>query len=399
MHGAGAAAQPARERAGDAADHQVARDEHAPARAGGDLDGPFQRGPARGGPRRDRPPSGAPQRHARAQPRLAGGEVHVAAGGAARGEPRAQPAGDRAGAARVRDAHDRRPAGTDAGGRDDQPHPRAGACGAGGSINAAAQPAAATTTTTSMASSAPPTARPKRAVMSRRRGGVDGARASRHGTNGLPARARGGRDRPGDGSQPVVSDALAAGRLAVHMRDEPPASAAGAGAGAGRRVAVVAVEREERYWYPDDGSIVWVAGYTPVDPDSGRYLARNAVALSGRGLIVAGVAGARRFHDDVLQGDAVSPGRRLILRREPANEHDANAIAVLAAGGAQAGWVPREVAAHVAPGLDAGEPWAAVVLRERRASPRDPRSGLTMLLAPAAAIELRERPAGGEKGA
>jgi hypothetical protein len=42
--------------------------------------------------------------------------------------------------------------------------------------------------------------------------------------------------------------------------------------------------------------------------------------------------------------------------------------------------------------LDAGESRAAVVLREHRASPRDPRSGLTMLLAPAAAIELREHP-------
>jgi hypothetical protein len=31
------------------------------------------------------------------------------------------------------------------------------------------------------------------------------------------------------------------------------------------------------------------------------------------------------------------------------------------------------------------------VLRERRASPRDPRSGLTMLLAPGPAIALRER--------
>jgi len=30
--------------------------------------------------------------------------------------------------------------------------------------------------------------------------------------------------------------------------------------------------------------------------------------------------------------------------------------------------------------MDAGEPWSAVVLRERRASPRDPRTGLTMLL-------------------
>jgi hypothetical protein len=31
-----------------------------------------------------------------------------------------------------------------------------------------------------------------------------------------------------------------------------------------------------------------------------------------------------------------------------------------------------------------------VVLRERRVSPRDPRTGLTMLLAPASSIELRE---------
>jgi hypothetical protein len=171
---------------------------------------------------------------------------------------------------------------------------------------------------------------------------------------------------------------------------------AGDGAG-GRRVAVLAVEREERYWYPDDGSIVWVAGYRPVDPQSGRYLARDAPALADRGLLVAGVAGAGRFHDAALQAEAVSPGRALILRRDPDNEHDANAIAVLAVDGAQVGWVPREVAARIAPELDAGEPWAAVVLRERRASPRDPRSGLTMLLAAADAIELRERPAGGEK--
>jgi hypothetical protein len=163
------------------------------------------------------------------------------------------------------------------------------------------------------------------------------------------------------------------------------------GGAGGLRVVDVAVERDERYWYPDDGGIVWVAGYTPVDPESGRYLARDAPELAARGLIVAGLAGAARFHDDVLQSAAVSPGAALTLRREPDNEHDANAIAVLTAGGEQAGWVPREVAAAVAPGLDAGEAWSAVVLRERRASPREPRSGLTMLLAPAGALALRER--------
>ncbi|HEV2775588.1 MAG TPA: HIRAN domain-containing protein [Solirubrobacteraceae bacterium] len=169
--------------------------------------------------------------------------------------------------------------------------------------------------------------------------------------------------------------------------------------GAGRlRVADVAVEREERYWYPDDGAIVWVAGYTPIDPDSGRFLGRDAPQLAARGLIVAGVAGAR-FHDDVLQSDALAPGTPLTLRREPGNEHDANAIAVLTAAGAQAGWVPREVAARVAPALDEGRRWAAVVLRERRDSPRAPRHGLTMLLAPAEAIGLRERTADGGAGA
>jgi hypothetical protein len=60
-------------------------------------------------------------------------------------------------------------------------------------------------------------------------------------------------------------------------------------------------------------------------------------------------------------------------------------------GGAQLGWVPRELAAELAPELDAGTAWSAVVLRERRASPRDPRTGVTMLLARAPTVELRAR--------
>ncbi len=155
------------------------------------------------------------------------------------------------------------------------------------------------------------------------------------------------------------------------------------------RVADVAVAFEERYWYPDDGTVIWVAGYTIVDTKSGRYMARDAPELAARGLHVAGVAGAAAFHDPALQSEAVSPGAPLALRRDAGNPHDANAIAVDLPGGEQLGWVPRDVAASVAGSLDAGEPWAAVVLRERRASPRDPRSGVTMLLARAEAIELR----------
>jgi hypothetical protein len=149
---------------------------------------------------------------------------------------------------------------------------------------------------------------------------------------------------------------------------------------------VVQAVFEERYWYPDDGGQVWIAGYTPVDV-TGRYLARDAPELAARGLHVAGVAGAR-FQAAALDTDAAAPGRPLELRRDPGNEHDPNAVMVLA-GGEQLGWVPRELAAEIAPQLDRGAMWSAVVLREHRASPRDPRTGLTMLLAPDAGIELR----------
>lgn len=150
---------------------------------------------------------------------------------------------------------------------------------------------------------------------------------------------------------------------------------------------------EERYWYPEDGGQVWLAGYQLVEPESGRYLARDAPELAALGLRVAGVAGASRHHGEALSAESAAPGYPLDLRRDPGNEHDPNAIAVHAGGGEQLGWVPREIAAELAPELDAGKPWSAVVLREQRPSPRDPRSGLTMLLAPAAELRLRARAA------
>jgi hypothetical protein len=149
----------------------------------------------------------------------------------------------------------------------------------------------------------------------------------------------------------------------------------------------VDVEYDERYWYPDDGGQVWLVGYQLVDSATGRYLARDAPELAEKGLRVAGVAGARQHHAEALESADIAPGAQLELRRDPGNEHDANAIQVRA--GDQVGWVPRELAEELAPQLDAGRPWSAVVLREHRRSPRDPRHGLTMLLAPADTVELR----------
>ncbi|MGH2839193.1 MAG: HIRAN domain-containing protein [Solirubrobacteraceae bacterium] len=154
-------------------------------------------------------------------------------------------------------------------------------------------------------------------------------------------------------------------------------------------VVTVDVSFEERYWYPDDGAIVWLAGYQLVDPITGAFVARDAAVLADAGLRVAGVAGAARHHAEALQSQEAAPGSTLALRRDAANAHDPNAIAVHVAGGEQIGWVPRSLAEELAPALDDGVAWSAIALRERRASPREPRDGLTMLLARASAIELK----------
>jgi HIRAN domain len=147
----------------------------------------------------------------------------------------------------------------------------------------------------------------------------------------------------------------------------------------------VRAEPQERYWYPDDGGQVWVAGYQLLDED-GRYMGREAARALG--LYVTGVAGAERFHFDALQADDAAPGSALRLVRDPENAFDANAVAVETAGGVRLGFVGREPAAELAPRLDAGEQLSAIVLREQRASPRDPRSGVTMLVAQGPTLEL-----------
>jgi hypothetical protein len=98
--------------------------------------------------------------------------------------------------------------------------------------------------------------------------------------------------------------------------------------------------------------------------------------------------GGAQHRANALDAAPAGPGAPLELRRDPANEHDPNAIEVLA-GGVVIGFVPRDLASALARELDAGERWSAVVLRERRDSPRDPRTGVTMLLAPDSGIELR----------
>ena len=141
---------------------------------------------------------------------------------------------------------------------------------------------------------------------------------------------------------------------------------------------IVEVEHQERYWYPEDGGEVWVAGYQLVDA-AGRFLGRGEVP---GGLLVTHVAGA--FHrPDALVSELAAPGSRLTLRPEPDNPHDPSAVAVDLSDGTPLGYVPREYTVDVVG-------WSALALREQRRSPRDPRTGVTMLLS-REPVELRIR--------
>jgi hypothetical protein len=94
-----------------------------------------------------------------------------------------------------------------------------------------------------------------------------------------------------------------------------------------------------------------------------------------RVVAVAGVS----FRAGEVADSSFDPGERLVLVREPANEHDPNAVAIWnAARTLQAGYVPRDVA----PELDGSE----VAVSLWRAG-----EGLRVLIAPSGSWVGRPR--------
>ena len=86
-------------------------------------------------------------------------------------------------------------------------------------------------------------------------------------------------------------------------------------------------------------------------------------------------AAGASYRADALQDDGFSPGRRLLLVREPENEHDPNAVAIWDADRhVQAGYVPADVARELAGDEQAVALWEFV--EDGR------RVGLRVLLAP-----------------
>jgi hypothetical protein len=67
------------------------------------------------------------------------------------------------------------------------------------------------------------------------------------------------------------------------------------------------------------------------------------------------------FHDNypnsILEEAPDFPSNKVFLRREPANPYDSDAIGVYVGLGTPIGHLPADLAAQIAPEMDAGVPW------------------------------------------
>ncbi|HEX2504714.1 MAG TPA: HIRAN domain-containing protein [Gaiellaceae bacterium] len=135
-------------------------------------------------------------------------------------------------------------------------------------------------------------------------------------------------------------------------------------------------ERHDWGFADEAGEAVEGRGYALRDGE--RSLAWTSPRLAERGVEVLKVAGTSHRLQE-LQDRGFLPGSSVVLRPEPDNPHDPNAVGVWnEAGTVQAGYVPRELAAAVAARL--GEVEALALWEWRSADGR--RFGLRILVAP-----------------
>jgi hypothetical protein len=95
---------------------------------------------------------------------------------------------------------------------------------------------------------------------------------------------------------------------------------------------------------------------------------------------VAGVG----HYSTALQDPRIKVGSPAVLRPEPENPHDANAVGVWdETGTIQLGHIPADLSSSVAGRIRAGEQLVASIVREiRRDSRSGPRSALHLLVTP-----------------
>jgi hypothetical protein len=94
------------------------------------------------------------------------------------------------------------------------------------------------------------------------------------------------------------------------------------------------------------------------------------------------VAGVSHRHQ-ALQGDGLQPLQRVLLRPEPANAYDGNAVAVYdASGQVMVGYVPRDLARDLRPLLASGGRLYGLTTLEWRHRETGDRVGIRLLVSP-----------------
>jgi hypothetical protein len=137
-----------------------------------------------------------------------------------------------------------------------------------------------------------------------------------------------------------------------------------------------------------DGTELWREGFAPIDPESGRYLCWDAPEMTDAGIRITHVAGVS-YRRDALQDNRFAPGSTLLLRPEPDNPHDGNAIGVWDQSGTmQVGYLDRQIAAELAPDMRRGRGLGAFVLQEYRLRPDGERCSLVIALASVGMVEV-----------
>jgi len=145
---------------------------------------------------------------------------------------------------------------------------------------------------------------------------------------------------------------------------------------------------EEGPYTAMDGETLWRSGLALVH-DTGQFMRWDSPELLEVGAFICRVAGVS-FRPDALQREEFSPCNPLVLRPEPENPHDPNAVGVWdASGQIQVGYLPRDRAGAVSGAFRTGRPMGAMVLQELRTSERGKRVSLVILVCPVGSIELQ----------
>jgi hypothetical protein len=140
------------------------------------------------------------------------------------------------------------------------------------------------------------------------------------------------------------------------------------------------LERREWDTEGESGEELHGLGYSLLD-EHDRIFAWDDPLLAASGAEVVKVAGTSHRGSE-LQDDAFAPGSPLLLRAEPDNRYDKNAVGVWdARGHVQVGYVPRERSHQLARRLGRGERLDVLSLWEWRDA-HGKRCGLRLLVCP-----------------